>query len=79
MGNTASPYLLTQTAQPVAIEAQSMNAAENAHWLKANGEDEKYLETQIPLRQPYIDPLQNADDLSKQKNLPRIFRFGSGG
>ena len=77
MGNTKSPYLMSQPDTP-ALNAPS--GQDSAFWLGANAGEEKYHEMKTPLRQPYIDQLNQAQQLAKQqKSLPRIFRFGSNG
>lgn len=45
-------------------------------WMLPNNQEEVTREPAQQLRQPYIDPL-SPSDYDRQKELPRIFRFGS--
>ncbi len=63
-------------------QAQKLDnpAGQNTPWLLPSGEEEIIREPAQTLRQPYHDPFNPHQDLAaKQKELPRIFRFGSDG
>lgn len=53
------------------------NPQQQTPWLPPAGEEETLRQPGQPLRQPYVDPFNPQDLAAKQKELPRIFRFGS--
>ena len=73
-GNTKSLYHHQNAARQ-----QDLNSPQNTPWLLPSGEEEIMREPIQPLRQPYHDPFNPHQDLARQKELPRIFRFGSDG
>lgn len=74
-GNTKS---LTHQQQPQA-QIGNYETEDQTPWMLPDSEREVIREPSQPLRQPYIDPFGNHEQTAKQKELPRIFRFGSDG
>lgn len=70
-GNTKSLYH-QQPAPPLLDH----HPTSETPWMLPNQDDETLREPVQQLRQPYIDPFGQGD-LDRNKELPRIFRFGS--
>ncbi len=73
-GNTKSLYHQQSVPQ---LDHQP---AQEAQWILPVGQEETIRQPVQQLRDPYVDPFNPPQDLtSKEKELPRIFRFGSDG
>ena len=70
-GNTKSLY-----HQQPAPQLLDHHPTSETPWMLPNQDDETLREPPQQLRQPYIDPFGQGD-LDRNKELPRIFRFGS--
>lgn len=73
-GNTKNLYHQQKEAPQLDQAPQ-----QDTPWLPPTGEDEQLRYSGQQIRQPYVDPFNSPDLTAKQKELPRIFRFGSDG